>query len=104
MVLSFAVARVRAPGLMEPGLFLQPAPMEDVNALVERFLSGAWPARASRLEFCCSADKTARHAPWWSRAATGLPGAVSARETWHRLTPCCGPRRGLQTTGQGRPR
>jgi hypothetical protein len=43
VVLSFAVARVRAPGLMEPGLFLQPAPMEDVNALVERFLSGAWP-------------------------------------------------------------
>ena len=51
MVLSFAVDRVRAPGLMEPGLFLQPAPMEDVNALVERFLSGAWPAPGSRLEW-----------------------------------------------------
>lgn len=59
MVLSFAVARVRAPGLMEPGLFLQPAPMEDVNALVERFLSGAWPAPGSRLEWHAAAVTTA---------------------------------------------
>jgi hypothetical protein len=30
-------------GLLEPGLFHQPAPLEDVNVLVERFLSGAHP-------------------------------------------------------------
>jgi hypothetical protein len=59
-------------GLLEPGLFHQPAPLEDVNVLVERFLSGAYPQRSreSCHPFpCANAQPKTKHSSCLLRTA-----------------------------------